>query len=89
MHNKREMFLEDGDITPELQQQEHEADTFARDFLIPVKEFEAFAMSGSFTKATVTAFADALGIKPSIVIGRLSHDGLIPYNHYLRKELDR
>lgn len=89
LHNKREMFLENGYNTPELQQQEHEADAFARDFLIPMKEFEAFAMSGSFTKATVTTFAESLSIKPSIVIGRLSHDGLIPYNHYLRRELDK
>ncbi|MEN8146506.1 MAG: HigA family addiction module antitoxin [Campylobacterota bacterium] len=89
LHNKREMFLEDGYNTPELRQQECEADEFARDFLIPMKEYQAFVMAGVFTKEGVNALANALHIKTSIIVGRLMYEKIIPYNHSLRREIDK
>jgi HTH-type transcriptional regulator/antitoxin HigA len=89
LHNKREMFLEDSYNTPELQQQEEEANQFSRDFLIPPKKFEAFVMAANFTTTNVRGFANSLNIKTSIVAGRLMHEKLIPYSHPLRKEIDK
>jgi len=89
LHNKREIFIENGYDTPELQQQENEANQFARDYLIPPKDFEAFVMSGSINKASVRAFAKSLNIKPSIVVGRMMHENMISYMHPLRREIDK
>jgi HTH-type transcriptional regulator/antitoxin HigA len=89
LHNKREMFLEGGYDTPELQQQEDEANEFARDFLIPPKDFKAFIETSIFTRASVREFAKSLNIKTSIVVGRLMFDGYIAYSHPLRSEIDK
>ena len=91
LHNKREMFLEgeNGYDTPELQQQEDEANSFSRDFLIPPKEWKAFVETSIFTKASVREFAKSLNIKTSIVVGRLMFEKYIAYGHPLRSEIDK
>jgi len=82
LHDKREVFLEDGCSNPALQQQENEADQFARDFLIPKDRFESFVKEGNFTKQSVKSFATELGIKPSIVVGRLMHEKIVGFDNY-------
>ncbi len=90
LHNKREMFIENGYDTPELKQQEEEADKFAKDFLIPQKVFEEFVSSGNYkNKISVKVFAESLNIKTSIVVGRLMHEKMIAYTHPLRREIDK
>jgi len=90
LHNKREIFIENAYETPELQKQEEEANQFARDLLIPQKDFEVFVMSGNCkSKASVKTFAKSLNIKTSIVVGRMMHEKLIPYTHPLRREIDK
>ncbi len=90
LHNKREIFIENGYDTPELQQQEDEANQFARDFLIPQKEFESFIASGNYkNRANLREFAESLNIKTSIAVGRLMHEGMITYSHPLRSEIDK
>lgn len=89
LHNKREIFIENGYDSPELQQQEEEANQFSRDLLIPQKSFEAFVMSGSYTKQSVNIFAESLNIKISIVVGRMMYENMITYSHPLRKEIDK
>ena len=62
--------------------QEREADQFAMNALIPPKEYRAFVESGDFrSKASVSSFARQQGIAPSIVVGRLQHDGHVPHSH--------
>ncbi|WP_294956922.1 HigA family addiction module antitoxin [Sulfurovum sp.] len=82
LHDKREVFLEDGCNDSALKQQENEADQFARDFLIPDNKFDSFVNEGSFTKQSVQSFASELEIKPSIVVGRLMHEKIIGFNNY-------
>jgi len=90
LHNKREIFIENGYDTPELQQQEEEANRFARDFLIPSKDFEVFIVKRNYkNRGSVKDFAESLNIKPSIVVGRLMHEELISYSHPLRTEIDK
>ncbi len=89
LHNKREIFLENGYDTPELQQQEEEANQFSRDFLIPMKDYEAFVSAGTFTKKSVKEFVNYLNVKTSIVVGRLMYEKVILYSHPLRKEIDK
>lgn len=69
LHKKREIFIENGYDTPELREQEEEANQFARDLLIPQKDFEVFVMSGSCkSEASVKTFAKSLNIKTPILI---------------------
>jgi len=78
LHGKRDVFLED---TEEEDQdgKEQEADDFAANFLIPEDEYEAFVEAEDFSFASVRSFAERQGIAPGIVVGRLQHDGHLPW----------
>lgn len=85
-HGKREVFLEDGQAQCRA---EEEANAFAADLLIPPTRLNAFVKQGVFTEESVRTFAKQIGIAPGIVVGRLQHDGIIPFdsrlNHLKRK----
>lgn len=90
LHQKRQVFLEDGCDDPLIKKQEDEADRFAREFLIPSKDFNTFVSKNQLTRDSIISFAEQLNIKPSIVVGRLMHEKIINYNHYsLSKLRDR
>jgi plasmid maintenance system antidote protein VapI len=78
LHGKRDVFLED---TEEDDQdgKEQEADDFAANFLIPEDDYEAFVEAEDFSFASVRSFAEKQGIAPGIVVGRLEHDGHLPW----------
>ena len=50
------------------------ADAFARDILVPAKEWNAFASAGAFSATSVKAFAADQQVHPGIVVGRLQHE---------------
>lgn len=80
LHGRGRVFIEglDGDQA-EL---EGEADAFATDLLIPAAAWAAFvALPGPCTRPAVRTFAAAQGIPPSIVVGRLQHEGRLPHSH--------
>ena len=56
---------------------EQAADEFARDFLIPQTDIDAFVASGKVDRRTVRTFASSQGIAPGIVVGRLQRDRTI------------
>ena len=58
---------------------EARANQFAADCLIPPAEYSALTSGGKPTIATVDAFAQRIGIAPSILVGRLQRDGVVPY----------
>lgn len=72
---KKSVFLDDPNASHSNDPQEHEANQWAGNWLIPSQYVTALA--GLRTKAAVDAFAQRLGIHPGIVVGRLQHDGLI------------
>lgn len=79
LHGKKEAFIEGSDSQTE---KEVGADRFAAHFLIPNQEWRRFISSKSYQQKTaVGIFAKKLGISPAIVVGRLQHEGLIPYSH--------
>lgn len=57
---------------------ERRADGFAADTLIPPADYAALRAAGRPTRADVIAFAERIGVAPSIVVGRLQKDGAIP-----------
>ena len=65
-------------MDPLLLRVEQEADRFAARVLIP-QHFERRLRN--LQLPDVSAFARQLGIAPAIVVGRLQHEGVLPYSH--------
>lgn len=86
LHDKRHVFLEDGDPDPQWREQEEEADRFAQQTLIPTEAYETFiATTLRFTSANIRAFAESQGICPGIVTGRLQHDKKLPHSIHMHR----
>lgn len=78
LHGKRDVFIEEeGD----KDEKEQEADRFAADWLIPPGEWRRIAGRSRYSKQEIIAFAAEVGVAPGIVVGRLQHEGHLPYNH--------
>jgi HTH-type transcriptional regulator/antitoxin HigA len=73
---KKSVFLDDPGKAEVASPEEVEANAWARDFLIPPEEAQAF-LAMPMTKAAVRTFATRVGMHPGIVVGRLQHDKLI------------
>jgi plasmid maintenance system antidote protein VapI len=88
LHGKKEVFIEDRNHQDE---KEKEADRFARDFLIPDEDYRHFISGNEYkSKRGVKSFAAKLNISPAVVVGRLQHENLIPFNQMndLRRRID-
>ena len=79
----------DLDDMPRESEAERAADRFAADALIPPHNWRMFLNEEPITDESIASFADAMGIHPGIVVGRLQFEKLIPYNRHnnLRDEL--
>jgi HTH-type transcriptional regulator/antitoxin HigA len=75
IHSKKDAFINDTGVHSGHEQ---EADAYASQLLIPRRR-EA-ELSSLNTAADAQAFADDLGIAPSIVVGRLQFEKRWPYN---------
>jgi HTH-type transcriptional regulator/antitoxin HigA len=74
---KKSIFLDE--MNGWKDREEELANQFASNTLIPKQEYQSFLKEGLFTSECTTSFAQRLGIAPGIVVGRLQHDGLIPW----------
>lgn len=90
LHRKKDVFVElgpkDRSTDPQEQQLENEADRFASRTLIPAPHDRRLP---GLSLEQVPAFARTVGISPAIVVGRLQHDQLLPWNqgNHHRKRL--
>lgn len=86
LHPKKGIFVDNGHGTST---QEKEADAFASNMLIPDDEFEAFARVRPLSAQRVQAFAVKQKIAPGIVVGRLQHERILPFNqlNHLKRRL--
>jgi HTH-type transcriptional regulator/antitoxin HigA len=92
LHRKKQVFVEPAKrlgregADPEALRLEDEADRFASRTLIP-QQFENRLRR--LTVAEIPAFAQQIGVAAAIVVGRLHHEGLLPYNqgNHLRRQL--
>ena len=76
LHSKRAVFIESkGKFT----EADVEANRWATEFLIPPGDWEQFRMTSRFTEEIINSFADEQGIAPGIIVGRLQHEGLVPW----------
>ena len=76
LHGKRDVFVESEETAKN--QEESEANEFARNFLTPETDYRNFCRLHSLSCAAISRFAFELGIAPGIVVGRLQHDKLLP-----------
>jgi HTH-type transcriptional regulator/antitoxin HigA len=84
LHGKK-TFIDGRHVPPELVDKEKQADEFAADSLLPSRSFADFVRAGDFGEATVRRFATENGVPPGIVVGRLQHEGLLPYDSDLNR----
>jgi addiction module HigA family antidote len=85
LHRRRNLFIDEELSVVETEtDEEREANDFARDLLIPpvawqtlIEQINGQHISG----AIVEQFAQAIGIAPGIVVGRLQHAQLLPASH--------
>jgi HTH-type transcriptional regulator / antitoxin HigA len=89
LHRKKDAFVEvpQSKRDPAIARLEEEADRFASRILIP-QRFERRLRALSLED--VPAFAEQLGVAPAIVVGRLQHDGILPYTrgHNFRRQFE-
>ncbi|MDR1718202.1 MAG: helix-turn-helix domain-containing protein [Prevotella sp.] len=62
------------------EEQETLADQFARDTLIPMKNYQKFIEKGDFSEVSIVLFAKSVDVKECIVLGRLQKENFVPYN---------
>lgn len=80
LHGKKEKFIEfDKKELAPARTKEDEADEFARNELIPQKNYAEFLRTTPITKSMIAAFAGGLGIHSGIVAGRLCHEEKISW----------
>ncbi len=84
-HSKKTIFLEAGKVSNASDEEETEASTFAANTLIPAGEYMEFVDRGVFSRASVKGFASEQRVAPGIVVGRLQHDGHVPFNSSMNK----
>jgi HTH-type transcriptional regulator / antitoxin HigA len=78
LHSRQEAFLDD--FKGEDGAKEREANAFASKLLIPGKQYCRLE-NLPFREAAIRDFAREIGVSPGIVVGRLQHDGLLPFSH--------
>jgi HTH-type transcriptional regulator / antitoxin HigA len=94
--SKTEMLVDDSLVGKDAQPAENKlnaearADRLASEWLIPAKALQKFLKRTKpfISRKEVLSFAAELRIHPAIVIGRLQHDGEVPWTYY-RNLLDR
>ena len=62
-------------------EKEEQANCFAADSLIPRRQYQKLLTREPLSKAKIKTFSEKIGIAPGIVVGRLQHDGHVPYSH--------
>ena len=85
LHDKRMIFIEAGNLNPELKEQEQEADRFAANQLIPPKAYDELRKSVFSNPQAIQGIAEKTGVHAGIVVGRLQYDKLVPQNSALNK----
>lgn len=78
LHGKKDVYIEEDKMG--TNRKEKEANDFASNFLIDPDEYAEFVDQKKFSHASVRAFARQQGLAPGVVVGRLQHDGYIPYS---------
>ena len=78
LHSKKDVFVDEANIGgADL---ETEANELASHFLVPRSDWRRFVVAGAHSSDDICGFADEQGIAPGIVVGRLQHEGHLPWS---------
>lgn len=79
LHSRRGFYLDEkvgiGSI-----EEESEANKWAADFLISPNDWNSFVASAQFSESDIQDFSKVQGIAQGIVVGRLQHENVVPWN---------
>ncbi|WP_329581820.1 ImmA/IrrE family metallo-endopeptidase [Kitasatospora sp. NBC_01250] len=78
LHGKRDLHVESGKIGESNDPLEQQADRFASNLLIPPAQAQRLRQLRSL--ASIETFAREIGVSPGIVVGRMQHDKIWPFN---------
>jgi HTH-type transcriptional regulator / antitoxin HigA len=81
LHSNKKVFLEMTDIFSVAE--EDEANRFAENILIPT-QYRQELFNINLNAREILRFASKIDVSPGIVVGQLSHYGLIPPNYFLK-----
>ena len=90
LHGKKDIFLEDVEGTQIDEQKESEANDFAAKILLPENEQRQIIDALPLSKEKTYFFAEKFRTPPGVIIGRLQHLKLLPYNsgNEFRQKID-
>lgn len=80
LHGKKEVFLEDVEYSDRNDIKETEANDFAVDWTLNLKEEDTILRDGRLDEAAIIDYAKRFGTHPGIIIGRLHHRGILPHS---------
>lgn len=80
LEHKTSAIYIDAPGDPDGDPAERRANEFARDMLIPPKDYARLVARGKPDLNTIRVFATEIGISPGVVVGRLQHEGVIPHS---------
>ena len=83
LHSKKDVFIDSN--ANGADEREAEANRWAADFLLPSGDWEQFVEGEPRNASMVKQFAEEQGIAPGIVVGRLQHEGRLPWRHILNR----
>lgn len=90
LHNKKAVFVDENNENDT--EQELEANKWASNLLIPETAWQQLTQVSPLNGVVVGEFAREQGIAPGIVVGRLQHEGVIPWRsplNSLKVRVDR
>ena len=70
------------DAEDDSSEREDAANKYAKDALIDPVSFDLFVQKNDFEISSIRKFANAQGVPDYIVIGRLQHEEIIPWDRY-------
>lgn len=82
LHGKKEIFLEDIEYSTYQKEKEDEADKFASETLLDSKQEREIMNTSHLSRQAILDYSKKFGTAPSIIIGRLQHNSVIPYQTY-------
>ena len=83
VHSKRDVFVDEANTGGD--DLETEANDWASHFLVPRSDWRRFVAEGVYGGPAIRRFADEQGIALGLVVGRLQHEKVLPWNSRLNR----
>jgi HTH-type transcriptional regulator / antitoxin HigA len=79
-HGKKDVFLEEVDYSEKDLEKEQEANDFAEKWTLTPEQYQEVLQYQTLTPEDVNSLAKRFETHPAMIIGRLQHDGKIPFS---------